>query len=92
MFNAKEMKLLKDYKIAQKYLLDGVPVFMVGMDGSLTQLTESTSWQKILFHNLQQGSYAVYRKKFVSIGDFHKGIRIGGWSFTISHTKDGGEN
>ena len=54
MFNAKEMKLLKNYKMAQKYLLDGVPVFMVGMDGSLTQVTESTSWQKILFRLSQE--------------------------------------
>ena len=90
MFNKKEMKLVKDYKKVQEYLMNGVPVFMVKLDGSLVEVTTETSWQTLFFHNLQQGDYAVYKKKF-TIGTFCRNVNIGKWSFSVSHTEKGGE-
>ena len=61
MFNKKEMKLITDYRKAQQYLMNGVPVFMVQLDGSLVEITEDTDWKTLLFHNMKQGNYAIYR-------------------------------
>lgn len=90
MFNKKEMKLITDFKKVQKYMLDGTTVYMVGLDGSLSEITEDTDWKNLLFHNLRGGSYAVYRKKFTGIGTFRKDIHIGKNTFTVEHTKEGG--
>ena len=90
MFNKKEMKLVKDYKKVQEYLMNGEQVFMVKLDGSLVEVTTETSWQTLFFHNLQQGDYAVYKKKF-TIGTFAKNVSVGKWSFSVSHTEKGGE-
>lgn len=90
MFNRKEMKLIRDYKKAQQYLMEGIPVFMVRLDGSLLELTEDTDWRILYFHNLKQGSYAVYRKKFTGIGEFCKAIHIGSRTLMVEHTKEGG--
>lgn len=90
MFNKKEMKLITDYRKVQKYLLEGIQVFMVKMDGSLVELTEETDWKTLFFHNLKQGSFAVYRKRFTGIGEFHKDIHVGNRTWTVEHTKKGG--
>ena len=89
MFNKKEMKLITDYRKVQKYLLEGIQVFMVKMDGSLVELTEETDWKTLFFHNLKQGSFAVYRKRFTGIGEFHKDIHVGNRTWTVEHTKKG---
>ena len=91
LFDKKTMKLISDYKKVQKYLLDAIPVYLVQMDGTLLELTEATDWKLVFFHNLKGGNYAVYRKKFTGIGTFSKDVRIGKWSFVVSHTKEGGE-
>ena len=88
MFDKKEMKLVS-FEKAKKYLMEGVQVFMVNLDGSLVELNEDTDWKSILFHNLKGGSYAVYRRKHKGIGAFHKEIHIGKWDFSVSHTKRG---
>ena len=90
MFNKKEMKLITDYKKAQQYLMNGIPVFLVQMDGGLVEITEDTDWKTLLFHNLKQGNYAVYSKKFTGRGDFRKDIHIGKRTLTVEHTKEGG--
>ncbi len=90
MFNKKEMKLITDYRKVQKYLLEGTQVFMVKLDGSLVELTEETDWKTLFFHNLKQGSFAVYRKRFIGIGEFHKDIHVGNRTWTVEHTKKGG--
>ena len=90
MFNKKEMKLITDYRKAQQYLMNGVSVYMVQLDGSLVEITEDTDWKTLLFHNLKQGNYAVYRNKFTGIGDFRKDIHIGKRTLTVEHTKEGG--
>lgn len=90
MFNRKEMKLVTDYKKVQEYIMDGVSVFMVQLDGSLVEVTEDTDWRTLFFHNLKQGNYAVYRKKFTGIGEFNKTIHIGKTAITVEHTKEGG--
>ena len=90
MFNRKEMKLITDYRKAQQYLMEGTAVYMVQLDGSLVEITEATDWKTLLFHNLKQGNYAVYRKKFTGIGDFRKAIHIGKRTLTVEHTKLGG--
>ena len=84
------MKLISDYKKVQKYLLEGVAVFLVQMDGELLELTEATDWKLLFFHNLKGGNYAIYRKKF-SIGTFCKYFNVGNWNFVVSHTKKGGD-
>ena len=90
MFNKKEMKLITDYRKAQQYLMNGVSVFMVQLDGSLVEITEATNWKTLLFHNMKQGNYAIYRKKFTGIKEFRKDIHIGKKTLTIEHTKEGG--
>lgn len=90
MFNKKEMKLITDYKKAQQYLMEGVTVYMVQLDGRLVEITEDTDWKTLLFHNMKQGNYAVYRKKFTGIGEFRKDIHIGKRTLTVEHTKEGG--
>lgn len=90
MFNKKEMKLITDYRKVQKYLLEGIQVFMVKMDGSLVELTEETDWKTLFFHNLKQGSFAVYRKRFTGIGEFHKDIHVGNRTWIVEHTKKRG--
>ena len=90
MFNRKEMKLITDYRKAQQYLMNGVSVYMVQLDGSLVEITEDTDWKTLLFHNMKQGNYAIYRKKFTGIGEFHKDIHIGKKTFTVEHKKEGG--
>lgn len=90
MFNKKEMKLITDYKKAQQYLMEGMTVYMVQLDGSLVEITENTDWKTLLFHNMKQGNYAVYRKKFTGIGGFRKDIHIGKRMLTVEHTKEGG--
>ena len=90
MFNKKEMKLITDYRKVQQYLMKGIPVFMVQLDGSLVEITEATNWKTLLFHNMKQGNYAIYRKKF-TIGTFNKKINLGRWNFSICHTKKDGE-
>ena len=69
MFDKKEMKLI-NFEKAKKYLMNGVQVYMVNLDGSLVEINEDTDWKKILFHNLKGGSYAIYKKKFTGIGTF----------------------
>ena len=89
MFDKKEMKLV-NFEKAKKYLMKGVQVYMVNLDGSLVELNEDTDWKSILFHNLKGGSYAVYRKKHKGIGEFRKEIHIGKKVFAVEHTKEGG--
>lgn len=89
MFDKKSMKLIKDYKKAQEYLLEGIPVYMVKLDGSLEELTEA-NWMAVIFHNLKGGRYAVYRKKLIEVGEFQKDIHIGKRILTVSHTMKGG--
>ena len=96
MFDKKSMKLIKDYKKAQEYLLAGIPVYMVKLDGSLEELTEANDLSldnendTLIFHNLKGGRYAVYRKKLIEIGEFQKDIHIGNRILTVSHTMKGG--
>ncbi len=75
MFDKKEMKLI-NFEKAKKYLMNGVQVYMVNLDGSLVEINEDTDWKSIIFHNLKGGSYAVYKKKFTAIGTFTKDIHI----------------
>ncbi|MCB5287916.1 MAG: hypothetical protein LHW64_08925 [Candidatus Cloacimonetes bacterium] len=92
MFDKKEMKLV-NFKKAQKLMMEGVVVYLVQIDGSLEELTIKTEWQKLLFHNLKSGNYAIYRKKLLDKGAFHKNIRIGKSSITIDCIFDkGGES
>ena len=90
MFDKKEMKLI-NFEKAKKYLMNGVQVYMVNLDGSLVEINEDTDWKSIIFHNLKGGSDAVYKKKFTCIGTVTKDIHIGKWDFTVSHTKKGGD-
>ena len=89
MFDKKEMKLV-NFEKAKQYLMEGVQVYMVNLDGSLVELNEDMDWKSILFHNLKGGSYAVYRKKHKGIGEFRKEIHIGKKVFAVEHTKEGG--
>jgi hypothetical protein len=82
MFDKKEMKLI-NFKKAQKLMMEGVVVYLVQIDGSLEEVTIKTDWQKLLFHNIKGGNYAIYRKKLLDKGAFHKNIRIGKSSITI---------
>ena len=90
LFNNKEMKMINDYKKVQKYMLDGIPVFLVLIDGTLMEVTEATDWKLLFFHNLKGGNYAIYRRK-LEFGAFSKDISIGKWTFTVSHVKKGGD-
>ena len=89
MYDKKEMKIVS-FEKAKALMMEGVAVYMVALDGALEQITADTDWKKILFHNMKQGSYAVYRKKFTGIGDFRKDIHIGKRTLTVEHTKEGG--
>ena len=89
LFDKKERKLISDYRKVQKYLIDGTPVYLVQMDGTLLELTEATDWRLVFFHNLKGGSYAVYKKKF-TLGTFYKDVTIGKWNFTVRHDEKGG--
>lgn len=91
MFNKKEMKLIRDYKKVQQYLMEGTPVYLVQLDGSLVEITAQTDWKVLYFHNIKQGAFAVYRKKFTGLGEFCKSIQIGNWSLSVSHEKKGGD-
>ena len=90
MFNKKEMKLITDYRKVQQFLMKGMAVFMVQMDGSLVEITEDTDWKTLFFHNLKQGNYAVYRKKFTGMGNFRKDINIGKRKVTVERVMKGG--
>ena len=90
MFNKKEMKLITDYRKVQQYLMEGMTVYMVQLDGSLVEITEDTDWKTLFFHNMEQGNYAVYRKKFTGIGEFRKDIHFGKRTLMVEHTKEGG--
>lgn len=90
LFNNKEMKMISDYKKVQKYMLDGIPVFLVLIDGTLMEVTGATDWKLLFFHNLKGGTYAIYRKKF-TVGSFSKDISIGKWTFTLSHVEKVGD-
>ena len=89
MYDKKEMKIVS-FEKAKALMMEGVAVYMVALDGALEQITADTDWKKILFHNMKLGSYAVYRKKFTGIGEFHKDIHIGKKTFTVEHKKEGG--
>ena len=89
MYDKKEMKIVS-FEKAKALMMEGVAVYMVALDGALEQITADTDWKKILFHNMKQGSYAVYRKKFTGIGGFRKDIHIGKRMLTVEHTKEGG--
>lgn len=91
MFNKKEMKLIRDYKKVQDYLMEGTPVYMVQLDGSLVEITAETDWKVLFFHNLKQGDFAIYRKK-LNFGTFCKSINIGKWNFSVSHQEEGGDD
>ena len=54
MYNKREMKLITDYQKVQQFLMKGIAVFMVQMDGSLVEITEDTDWKTLFFHNLRQ--------------------------------------
>lgn len=90
MFDKREMKLITDYRKVQQFLMKGIAVFMVQMDGSLVEITEDTDWKTLFFHNLKQGNYAVYRKKFTGMGGFYKEIHIGKKMFAVEHKREGG--
>ena len=85
MFDKKEMKMIKADKVGE-YMLKGEPVFMIRMDGSLTEVNESTDMETLFFHGLCGGAYAVYRKKF-EIGSFAKSFKFGNWTFSVNHEK-----
>ena len=89
MYDKKKMKIVS-FEKAKALMMEGVAVYMVALDGVLEQITADTDWKKILFHNMKQGSYAVYRKKFTGIGDFRKDIHIGKKTLTVEHTREGG--
>lgn len=88
MFDKEIMKLI-DFKKVQNLMHEGVQVFMVRMDGTLLELTESTDWKTMFFHNIKGGSYAIYRKRYA--GKFHKEIRIGKKVFAVDIAKKGGD-
>jgi hypothetical protein len=90
MFDKKEMKKIKMNKVGE-YMMNGEPVFMVMMDGSLVEIEGASDMETIFFHSLTGGSFAVYRKKFEGIGNFAKSIKLGGWTFSINHEKKGGD-
>jgi hypothetical protein len=90
MFDKKEMKMIKMNKVGE-YMMNGEPVFMVMMDGSLVEIEGASDMETIFFHSLTGGSFAVYRKKFEGIGNFAKSIKLGGWTFSINHEKKGGD-
>lgn len=91
LFDKKTMKVVNDYRKAQKHLLNGEEVYMIQVDGTVVQITEATDWQVVFFHTLKCGNFAVRRKRFTGIGTFTKDIHVGNWSFAVSHDKKGGD-
>lgn len=90
-YDSKEMKLISFDK-AKKEMLNGNTVYMVKIDGTMKEITEATDWKSLFFHSMKSGSYAVTRKKRVhGLGDLTKVIRVGQWSFAVSHSKKGGD-
>lgn len=49
MYNKREMKLITDYQKVQQFLMKGIAVFMVQIDGSLVEITEDTDWKTLFF-------------------------------------------
>ena len=90
MFDKKEMKKIKMNKVGE-YMMNGEPVYMVMMDGSLVEIEGASDMESIFFHNLTGGTFAVYRKKFEGIGNFSKSFKIGGFTISIGHEKKGGD-
>ena len=90
MFDKKEMKKIKLNKVGE-YMMNGEPVYMVMMDGSLVEIEGASDLESIFFHTLTGGSFAVRRKKFEGIGNFAKSIKLGSWTFSINHEKKGGD-
>ncbi len=90
MFDKKEMKTIKMNK-AGEYMMNGEPVYMVMMDGSLIEIEGVSDMESIFFHTLTGGTFAVHRKKFEGIGSFAKSIKFGGWTLSINHEKKGGD-
>ena len=81
MFDKKEMKMIKMNKVGE-YMMNGEPVFMVMMDGSLVEIEGASDMETIFFHSLT---------KFEGIGNFAKSIKLGGWTLSINHEKKGGD-
>ncbi len=90
MFNRKEMKKIKMNKVGE-YMMNGEPVYMVMMDGSLAEIEGASDMESIFFHTLTGGTFAVQRKIFEGIGNFAKSIKLGGWTLSINHEKKGGD-
>ncbi len=90
MFDKKEMKKIKMNKVGE-YMMNGEPVFMVMVDGSLVEIKGASDMETIFFHNLTGGTFAVYRKKFEGIGNFAKRIKLGRWTISINHESKGGD-
>ena len=90
MFDKKKMKKIKMNKVGE-YMMNGEPVYMVMMDGSLVEIEGASDMERIFFHNLTGGAFAVYRKKFEGIGNFAKSIKLGRWTLSINYEKEGGE-
>lgn len=90
MYDSKTMKMVSFDK-AKKMMLNGETIYMAGPDGTLTEITEQTTWQTLLFHNMQGGVYVAMKKKFTGIGALNKSLNIGGWSFTVQHKEKGGD-
>lgn len=89
MFDKKKMKCIS-FEKAKKERMNGTQVYLVMLDGSLTEWTEATNWKVLLFHNLKGGSFAVYRRKQKLHAGFSKEIHIGKKVFSIEHAKEGG--
>ena len=89
MYDSKTMKIVS-FDRAKKMMLNGETIYMAGPDGTLTEITEQTTWQNLLFHNMQGGVYVAMKKKFTGIGEFAKDIHIGKHKFTIEHSKEEG--
>lgn len=88
MFNKKEMKKIRMDKVG-KYLMEGETVFLLNSDNSLQEITADTDVEKIFYHNLLGGCFAVYRRKH--LGSFHKRIQIGRWTVSVSRAEKGGD-
>ena len=89
MFDKKIMRMIKAEKIGE-FMMKGQQVFMVMPDGSLVEINEDTDVQKLFFHSLRGGAYAVFKKRH-STGAFAKTIKIGRWSVTLNHEERGGD-
>ena len=85
MFDKKMMKVVKFNKIAD-HMMRGEPVYMVMLDGSLVEVMGQVDMEALFRHNMMGGIFAVYRKK--NNGSFAKSIKLGRWSFSISHEQE----